>query len=260
MTASAYLDAPLPIAVAHRGGATYAPNVGIENSAAAFRNAVALGYSYLETDVHASTDGDVFAFHDPDLERVTGAPGLIGGLSSAQLEHALIGGREPVPRLAALLEEFVDCRFNIDVKDDRAVEPVVDVVRSCHAQDRVCLVSFSHRRLRSLRALAPDIATAFSPWEVACLRAFPLPYLRRTGLRNGGVCVQVPPHWGRLVVVTSRFVANAHALGLQVHAWTVDQPSEMARLLDLGVDGVVSDRIDLLADLLAERRRERGAR
>jgi len=72
--------------------------------------------------------------------------------------------------------------------------------------------------------------------------------------------VQVPPHWGRLVVVTSRFVANAHALGLQVHAWTVDQPSEMARLLDLGVDGVVSDRTDLLADLLAERRRERGAR
>lgn len=254
MSRFAYLDAPTPIAFAHRGGAKYPPNLGIENSAAAFRNAAALGFSYFETDVRASSDGIVYAFHDEDLERVAGTPGVLHSFSSDELENARIGGREPVPRLRDLLAEHGQGRFNIDVKDHRTVGPVVAVVRELAAQDRVCFASFSHRRIRQLRALAPEIATSFSPYEVACLRLGRSRRVRSVGVRGGGACVQVPPRRGPFPLVTRRLVADAHALGVPVHVWTIDDPDEMTALLDLGVDGVMSDRIDVLAAVVATRR------
>ncbi|KHL11139.1 glycerophosphoryl diester phosphodiesterase [Mumia flava] len=247
-----FLDSPVPLAFAHRGGVAYPPNAGIENSLAAFGNAVDLGYRYVETDARASADGVVYAFHDARLDRVTDRTGALAELRAEQIDEARIGGREPIPRLSELLARFEDLRVNIDVKDMASIEPTVAAIRRAGAEDRVCLASFSHRRLREVRRLAPRLATSASPPEVARVVAHPWHVLRRVrGL--GACCVQVPVRSGPLRVVTRRFVDSAHDLGLQVHVWTVDDPEEIGHLLDLGVDGIMTDRIDVLRDVLVDR-------
>jgi glycerophosphoryl diester phosphodiesterase len=248
-----YLDAPLPLALAHRGGAGLPANDGIENTLTAFRNAVALGYVFLETDVHVSADGVVYAFHDDHLGRMTGVETPIADLTSAEIDRTPVAGREPVPRLADLLATLPDARFNIDVKADGAVGPTVEVVEAAGAASRVCLASFSGRRLLRLRRLCPDAARSAGPLEIAALKLGPVRWVRRLAARRGVDCLQVPVRRGPLTVVTPRFVRRAHDTGLQVHVWTVDDPAEMRHLLEIGVDGIVTDRPDVLRDVLTER-------
>ncbi len=250
-----YLGAP-PLALAHRGGVAGGPDQGIENSLAAFRSAVGLGYRYLETDVHATADGQVVAFHDDRLDRVTDGSGLVARLPWATVAQARIAGREPVPLLAELLEELPTARFNIDLKSSGAVEPLWQVLRAHSALDRVCVASFSDRRLAAFRRLAGDrVATAAGPRETAAVRFAPAPLRALAGLPAAVLQVPVVHRIGRvpLRLVTPGFVQRAHRLGKQVHVWTVDDPDEMVRLLDLGVDGLVSDRIDVLKRVLVER-------
>ena len=248
-----FLDAPTPLAFAHRGGALLPANRGIENTLTAFRNAVELGYRYLETDVHTSRDGVVYAFHDVELTRMTGTVSAFRDLDSMGIDAILVGGREPIPRLADLLEAFPDARFNIDVKADDAVEPTLAVLRDADALGRVCLASFSGERLARLRAAVPTVPTCLSRAELALLRYGPTRWIQSVGRRRGGACVQAPFRARQATVVTSTFVRRAHAAGLQVHVWTIDDPAEMRYLLDLGVDGLMSDRVDVLRDVLRER-------
>ena len=248
-----FLDGPTPLAFAHRGGALLPANDGIENTLAAFQNAVDLGYRYLETDVHTSRDGVVYAFHDVMLTRMTGTVSAFRDLDSTDIDTILVGGREPIPRLTDLLETFPGARFNIDVKADDAVDPTLSVLRDAGALDRVCLTSFSADRLHRLRAGAPGTPTCLSPGEIALLRLAPIPWLQALGWRRGGACVQVPVRTRRVTVVTPGFVRRAQSLGLPVHVWTVDDPGEMRSLLDIGVDGLMSDRVDVLRDVLVER-------
>jgi glycerophosphoryl diester phosphodiesterase len=249
----AYLDAPLPLALAHRGGALLPANGGLENTLPAFRNAVALGYRYLETDVHVSRDGVVYAFHDEHLGRLTGVDTPIANLVAEEVDAVRVVGQEPVPRLETLLETFPEARFNIDVKADAAVGPTVDVIRAAGAEHRVCLASFSGARLQRLRRLCPEAARSAGPLEVAALRLGPLLWVRRLAARRGVHCVQVPVRRGVVRVVTPGFVRRAHETGVQVHVWTVDDPDEMRYLLGIGVDGIVTDRPDVLRDVLIER-------
>ena len=248
-----YFDAPKPLALAHRGGALLAANDGIENSLRAFQNAAALGYRYMETDVHCSADGVVYAFHDDNLERLTGDPSAIRSMQSSAVDKVLLGEHDPVPRMAELLDLLPDVRFNIDVKADSAVDATLDLIEAHGAIDRVCLASFSHERLQRIRARLPRVATSMSPREVARLKLGASSRGQGFGVRRGAVCAQVPHHQGRITVVTPRFLRRAHALGIQVHVWTIDDADEMNELLDLGVDGLVSDRIDVLKDVLTAR-------
>lgn len=250
-----YFDAP-PLALAHRGGAGYGPNVGHENTVAAFAEAVALGYRYLETDVHATSDGALVAFHDTVLDRVTDAEGVIAALPWSEVSSARIGAGHAIPLMDELFETFPDARFNIDVKAASAIEPLVEAVRRHRAIDRVCIGSFSDSRLRAVRrALGPDLATSAGPLEVASMRLSP-PVLDRV-VRSRAQALQIPVSHsvgGRTVrVVTRGLLRLAHRLGKQVHVWTIDDAEEMNRLLDLGVDGIVTDRIDTLRDVLAAR-------
>jgi glycerophosphoryl diester phosphodiesterase len=248
-----YFDHPVPLPMAHRGGALYGPNVGLENSLMAFANAVALGYRYLETDVHATRDGVVFAFHDRTLDRVTDGAGRIAALSSSDVRRARIAGREPIPTLAELFEELPGARFNVDVKEDSAVDAVVKLIERTKTHDRVCLAAFSTRRIRRLRRrLGPRVATSMGTTEVAALRS-PLSALRWQAAEGGAVCVQVPQRAWRVHLTTQKFVAEAHRHGLQVHVWTVNDADVMAALVDIGVDGIITDRIDTLRDLLMAR-------
>jgi len=244
-----YLDAPLPLAFAHRGGAAD----GDENTAEAFARAIALGYRYVETDVHATADGVPVVFHDASLDRVTGTAGRVADLRWADLATVRIGGAGAVPRLDDVLGAWPQVRFNIDVKADTAAAATVDVIHAGAAADRVLLASFSDARLARLRTLAgPRVATSLARGEVLRLR---ISSWAGTPLRlpASAVAAQVPVRHGRVPLADRRFVARAHRLGLQVHVWTVDDPAEMHRLLDLGVDGIMTDRPELLRQVYAAR-------
>ncbi|MFE6890450.1 glycerophosphodiester phosphodiesterase [Streptomyces sp. NPDC057694] len=243
-----YLDHPGPLALAHRGGAAG----GLENTLAAFRHAVDLGYRYIETDVHATREGRLVAFHDATLDRVTDARGRIADLPWSEIRHARVAGTEPVPLFEDLLEAFPDVRWNVDVKAEPALVPLLDLLRRTRAWDRVCVGSFSESRVAKAQAVAgPRLATSYGTKGVLGLRlkSYGLPAV----LRGSAVCAQVPVTHGRIRVVDDRFVRAAHARGLQVHVWTVNEESEMRRLLDLGVDGIVSDHIETLRDVLKDR-------
>lgn len=238
-----YLDWPGPIAFAHRGGASDNP----ENTLPAFRHAVELGYTYLETDVHATADGVLVAFHDNDLSRTCGRPGRIDQLPWSEVSRVRVDGREPIPLFEHLMEEFPNARVNIDCKADSAVDALVSAVKRLGCLDRICLGGFSDRRLRRLRSeLGPDLCSSFGPGQVTALRAG-----RRVPW--GGHAAQVPVKQGPVTLIERRFVAAAHRHGYQVHVWTIDDPAEMHRLLDLGVDGVMTDRPAVLKQVLIER-------
>ncbi len=252
--------------MAHRGGALHPDVVGLENTMHAFRTAVGLGYRYLETDVHATKDGEVVAFHDEELERVTGLPGRLTDLPYAEVAGALVGGKEPIPRLVDLLEEFPHARFNVDLKSPEVVDPMVELVVRTGAQERLCIGSFVERVLRRFRrryAARSSVPLATSCGIVAAgLHAFvPAGHRLQPLVRDAGLVYQVPVRFReRVPVVDEAFVARAHAIGRHVHVWTVDDRAEMERLLDLGVDGLITDRTDVLRDVLVERGEWEGAR
>ena len=213
---------------------------------------MAEGYRYLETDVHTTADGVLVAFHDHVLDRVTDAKGPVAATRWADLRQARIGGREPIPTMAEVLEACPGARFNIDPKSDAAVGPLLDLLHEARAIDRVCLGSFSGRRLAALRgALGPGLATSLGPREVA--RLVTASAVGRPAPRTPAVAAQIPVRAGRVPVLTPRLLRTAHAAGLEVHVWTIDDPAEMTRLLDLGVDAIMTDRPDLLRDVLVRR-------
>jgi glycerophosphoryl diester phosphodiesterase len=218
---------------------------------AAFEHAVSLGYRYLETDVHATADGVLVAFHDDDLDRVTDRGGRIGDLPWAEVKRARVAGSHAIPLLEDLLGTWPDARVNIDPKHDAGVAPLVEVLRRTNAVTRVCIGAFSDRRLaRVRRHLGPDLCTSLGPVGIGRLMA------AGRGLPVGrlpAACAQVPVATRGVTVVDRRLVDEAHRRGLHVHVWTIDDRTEMVRLLDLGVDGIMTDRPAVLKQVLEER-------
>ncbi len=242
-----YLDHPLPVAFAHRGGAAHNP----ENSWPAFEYAVQLGYAYLETDARSTSDGALLSFHDATLDRVTDRTGQVSKLTARQVSEARIGGTEPIPLIEDLLATFTDLRFNIDLKDSGTIEPLARVLKRTGAWDRVCVTSFSGRRLLAAQAtLERPVCLAVTPAAIAAVRyaGFPGKAMAARLARSGAQCAQVP-----MQIATTEFIRRSHELGLQVHVWTLNTRQEMERALDLGADGVMTDQIALLRDILIER-------
>ena len=202
VTGFPYLDAVLDqpgsvIAMAHRGGALHPEIPGVENTLHAFTHAVALGYHYLETDVHATSDGVLLAFHDKALDRVTDMRGLLSRLTSDEVKAARISGEHQVPTMADLLEELPDCRFNIDIKSASAVPALADLLDRTRSHDRVCIGSFSQRRLDAFRrATGGRVATSAAPTEVALFMALPSGRAARLLTRGRVAALQVPHRRG----------------------------------------------------------------
>ncbi|MGR3873955.1 glycerophosphodiester phosphodiesterase [Streptomyces graminifolii] len=243
-----YLDHPGPIPFAHRGGTAD----GLENTVFQFRRAVELGYRYIETDVHATADGKLVAVHDETLDRVTDGAGRIADLSWSDVSHARVAGKEPVPLFEELLETFPEVRWNVDVKAEPALRPLLDLLERTDSWNRVLVGSFSEKRVVRAQHLAgPRLATSFGTRGVLNLRlrswGAPLP------VRRSAVAAQVPEEQSGVPVVDRSFVRAAHARGVQVHVWTINEADRMHRLLDLGVDGIMTDHIDTLREVMVER-------
>jgi len=245
-----FLDGVTPLAFAHRGGAA----AGLENSLPAFERCVRMGYRYLETDVHATSDGVALAFHDAVLDRVTDRTGRVAHLPFREVAQARIGGQEAIPRLEDLLAALPDTRFNLDVKSVTAAAPLAEALRRTGARDRVCLASFSDARLALTRRLVGGpVCSSLGSRAVARLRfgSYSTRPVRRS--RAEGACVQIPIRFRGRLLCDDRMVFAAHARGLQVHVWTLDTEAEIVDALDLGVDGVMTDRPDVLKDVLTRR-------
>lgn len=247
-----YLDSTHPVAIAHRG---YSRD-GLENSLQAFQAAKELGYCYLETDVNTTADGVAMVFHDPTLDRTTDRNGVIAQLPYSYVRGARIGGREPI----ATLEEFVTAlpgaRLNLDVKDAGSVRPMIDAIEKYGLHENVCVASFSEKRRRQVLAgLSRPVASSPGKWLLAAYFLLspwlPAALIRR--LMRGVDVLQIPTQHSGLKLVTAATVRRAHQLGLKVHVWTINDSSHMHELFDLGVDGVMTDRADLLAGVMRQR-------
>ena len=236
-----------PVTLAHRGYAASHP----ENTMGSFGAAIELGVLHIETDVQTTSDGEVVVFHDDRLERLTGHGGKVSEMTWNELRRLRVEGREPIPRLEDALSAWPGIRFNIDAKSDGVVEPLLKLLTRNDAWDRVCVGSFSGRRLEFMRnAAGPRLCTSMGPLEVFRLR------LASLGIAVGGFranCAQVPPRHRGLRVVDRPFVEAAHDRNLPVHVWTVNDPDEMDRLLEMGIDGIVSDEAVLALAACARR-------
>lgn len=249
-----------PIAIAHRGSRILWP----ENTMMAFSGAVQLGYRYLETDLHMSSDGTLVTFHDDTLERTTNGTGSVSKRTLSELKQLDAAYRfDPVhhfphrgtgveiPTLQELVETFPDCVYTLDMKQPGLESALAKAILELEIQDQVIVGSFKDRRTRRFRKLSqPGVATSSATWETARLV-----FSARAGhpVNIKADALQVPVGMKGITVVDQKLVDGAHALGKQVHVWTVNDPDEMTDLLDMGVDGIITDRPDLLSDVMHQR-------
>lgn len=250
----------LPLAISHRGGAGLWP----ENTMEAFSRSVGMGYRWIETDLHVTADGVVVCHHDPTLERTTDGSGEVANLDWPQLqkldagyahlpdlEFPFRGRGVRIPSLEEVARSFPDLHMVLELKADHTEEPLLRLVRRMGLEDRVIVASFSDARLDRVRELSKGgVATSTGEQEVA--RLVRAAWLGRR-VRSRNVALQIPVRSGPLPLVTRRTVRAYHRMGLQVHVWTVDRPTTMRRLLDRGVDGIMTDRPDLLKEVYARR-------
>lgn len=237
-----------PLAIAHRGGAMLEENLGKENSLEAFANAAALGYDYIETDLRTTRDGEVFAFHDPDLKRVFGKDLQFRDLTAEDVRSLRLADDARIVTLGELLFEFPDVVFNIDFKDATGIPRGLDYISTHEAHDRVVVASFAHAHLQQVRSADPQVLTTASQREVARLR-----FGMGLAKQARPLALQIPERHAGIKVLTPRLIRKVHERGMQVHVWTVDDPRDMNRLLDSGVDGIITDRPDILKQVLMDR-------
>ncbi|HET8778434.1 MAG TPA: glycerophosphodiester phosphodiesterase family protein [Agromyces sp.] len=245
--ASTYFDPPRPRVLAHRGLALEAP----ENTLLAFAKAAAVGALHIETDVNVSSDGVAVVSHDPTLKRTAGRDLDVAELTMAELRRIDLGEGQGFASLEEALDAFPDLRFNIDVKVEGAIVPTADALERTRSASRVLLTSFSDARTRRVRALVPDAVTSAGRAGVIHARLSTAGRMQRA--MRGAHALQIPERIGRTTLVTARFVAAVQRAGAEVHVWTVNEPADMTRLLELGVDGLVTDRADLAIPLIADR-------
>lgn len=252
-----FFDGQAPRVLAHRGFS----EGHAENTLGAFRAALAVGADVLETDVHLSKDGQVIVAHDPDLSRVAGRAGLVSDHTAAQLASMDLGFGEGFPTLVSVVEAFPEAKFNIDLKEARVVAPFVDVIRGLGAHHRVLVASFDEASRSAAIAALPGVVSSATPGHIIEGRV-------RSWLGLSGAAwalppeiraLQVPPTHRGLAIVTPSFLRMAHSKGLEVHVWTINEVRVMERFLDMGVDGLVTDRADLAVELISARRAKAAA-
>jgi glycerophosphoryl diester phosphodiesterase len=266
-----FFDLQTPLVIGHRGASGELP----ENTLAAFERALAQGAVILETDVHCTRDGEVVISHDPDVTRTTDGQGPIAGFTLEALQRLDAGHRFSrdggrtfpargrglrIPTLRAALEAFPGARFNIEVKqnDPRLIEGTLRALAETGREKTCLLAAAEDDTMASVRAALPvqGVAPALGA-SVGDVVAYLRAAANGTSPPPEPMALQVPASFGGNALVTPELVACAHRHEVQVHVWTVNDRAEMERLLDLGIDGIMSDFPAILADVVHTRR---GAR
>ena len=234
------------LAFAHRGGNESAP----ENSFLAFKNAVDIGYKYLETDVHLTKDGHLIAFHDNTLDRVTDKNGLIKDLTLNEIKKAKINGKEEIPLLSDLLDSFPQCFFNIDCKVNETVQPLINLIRTKSLIDRVCIGSFSQKRINYIRkSLGSSVITSMGPAEVILSKFLSFSSL---SYNFSSSYTSIPIERYGVKLLDKRNIDYLKSNNQKVIAWTINNEDEMKMLIKMGVDGIMTDNLSLLKSVLIE--------
>ena len=224
----------------HRGDTS----IFLENTIEAFQSAVSLGYQYLETDLRETSDGKIITFHDPNLKRITGANITISETKFSDIRMRRLPSRETIPTIDELLEEFPDSFFNMDLKVNQIEEKVLKKINSHNALERVCLGSFNSRTIKKINSLEPKILTSMGISQVIMYKFFQK--------KNISKLIQIPTHWKGIKVITKKFIDRLHNDGLKVHVWTINKEKEMQSLIDLGVDGIMTDNASGLIKVMKQ--------
>jgi glycerophosphoryl diester phosphodiesterase len=242
-----FLDSAVPLAIPHRGGA----GESAENTWTAFERVIDMGFRYIETDVRATSDGIAYAVHDDVVRDIDGSSRKIRRLTSEDMAAIELGDGRGIPRLDEVLRRWPDLRVNIDIKDWHALAPTVRAIEEAGAVDRVCIASFSDLRTGlARRRLGPGTCTALGPIGITALHLLSSVTIRAPHVRPRAAAIQIPIRVGRIRLCDERLVELAHRLGLHVHVWTVNDRATIERLLDLGVDGIMTDAPAVLREVL----------
>ena len=228
---------------AHRGGSEEAP----ENTLESFKYSLELGCAYIETDVQLSSDGIPYIFHDDDLSRLLGKDVTFNSLHSSEIQNLKLFESFDIPTLETALKTFPDALFQIDLKTDEVAIPAMKIIETLEAFDRVCIASFSSKRLARINEMYPHVCLSMGPKEILKL------LLASYGLykkKVPGNCLQVPIYQYGIKLVTKRFIQYVQNIGLKIHVWTINDKNQMQQLINLGVDGIITDRPKALKDLL----------
>ena len=244
MSMHPYLDVPGVAISAHRGGSIEAP----ENTIESFEYSIELGSSYIETDVQLSSNGIPYIFHDDDLKRLFGKNIIFNSLHSDEIDELILFDKYKIPTLESTLQKFPDTLFQIDVKTDEVVLPTMEVIKKTNSTDKVCIASFSSKRLKQVHKLYPEICLSMGPFEVMKLLLASFGLYRK---KVPGNCLQIPIYQYGIKLVTERFINYIHSIGLKIHVWTINDEDTMHKLIDLGVDGIITDRPKALKELLS---------
>ena len=244
MSLHPYLNTPGVAISAHRGGSMEAP----ENTLESFKYSLELGCAYIETDVQLSSDGIPYIFHDDDLNRLLGKNVTFNSLHSSEIQNLKLFESFNIPTLETALTTFPDALFQIDLKTDEVAIPAMKIIENLDAFDRVCIASFSSKRLANVNEIYPRVCLSMGPREILklLLSSFGL-YKKKVP----GNCLQIPIYQYGIKLVTKRFVKYVQSIGLKIHVWTINDVNEMQQLISLGVDGIITDRPKELKKLLS---------
>ena len=231
----------------HRGG----DEVKSENTLEAFEYSSDLGFIYIETDVQSTKDGHVVIFHDSTLKRMAGINKSISDLTLEEIKRIELIDGGKIPLLYEALDSFPDLRFNIDIKTEDAMENTIKIIQEMKCFHRTCLASFSSSRLNRIRKLAgPEVCTSSGQMDIFKLICKSLGISLKI---NSADCAQIPiTQWG-VPILTKRFLRIAKKENKLVHVWTIDNKEEMFKLIDFGVDGIMTDKPSILKQAMSER-------
>ena len=244
MSLHPYLKIPGVAISAHRGGSIEAP----ENTLESFEYAIKMGCSYIETDVQLSADGIPYIFHDDDLNRLFKKDTIFNSLYSTEIEKLKLFDSYQIPKLETALKKFPNTLFQIDIKTDEVAIPTMRVIEALNAFDRICIASFNSNRLKTVKDMFPNTCLSMGPKEVLKLLLSSFGIYKKEIL---GDCLQIPIYKYGIKLVTNRFVKYVQSVGLKIHVWTINDADTMQKLINLGVDGIITDRPKLLKDLLS---------
>ena len=234
------------VPIAHRGASLLAS----ENSFESFRKAFDLGYRVIETDIHSSKDGTAYIFHDITLERLTGENLKISDLKDVDIDSLKINNSSIIPRLSNVFEEFPEGLFNLDAKTWKSTTPIVDTIQNMGCRSRVCIASFNDRRVNAIiKELGLETCHSMGTSNVIKF------YLgAQLGIEQHftSQCIQLPIKMFGISLTTRKVLSYARKLGIKIHFWTINNPVIMQKLLELNVDGIMTDDCVLLKEIMKE--------